>query len=253
MNLADVYRRQFQWRDWPTIFDALPPLAGQTVLDLGCGPGDLAAEVVARGAHVIGFDLNEELLREARSRRLANAEFRQADLRSPGVLGVRADVLWGSFIAAYFPDLARALRSWALALRPGGWAALTELDDLFGHAPLGAGTRSILDAYAREALDAGRYDFHMGRKLADHLQRAGFTVVRTFTVVDRELAFDGPAPPDVIDAWRNRFDRMTQLRDFCGADFERVRGEFLDCLSRADHRSTARVVCCIGRTEGAPA
>ena len=253
MSLAGVHRRQFQWRDWPTILDALPPLAGQTVLDLGCGVGDLAAELVARGARVIGFDMNEELLREARSRGLANAEFRQADLRSPAALGVRADGLWGSFIAAYFPDLAGALRSWALALRPGGWAALTEIDDLFGHEPLNAGIKSILDDYARDALDAGRYDFHMGGKLAGDLERAGFTVSVTLTLTDHELAFDGPAPLDVIEAWRNRFDRMQPLREFCGADFERVRGEFLDCLSRTDHRSTARVVCCIGRTEGPPA
>jgi len=253
MSLAGVQRRQFQWRDWPTILGALPPLAGQTVLDLGCGVGDLAAELTARGAYVIGFDMNEELLREARSRGLVNAEFRRANLALSMALDIRADGLWSSFTAAYFPDFSRILRSWATALRPGGWAALTEIDDLFGHEPLSAGIKSMLDAYARDSLEAGRYDFDMGHKLADHLHRAGFTAVRTLNVVDQELAFDGPAPPDVIDAWRNRFDRMTLLRDFCGADFERVRGAFLDCLVRADHRSTASVVLSIGRKDRAAA
>ena len=36
MSLAEEYRRQAAWRDWPRIFEALPPLRGLTVLDLGC-------------------------------------------------------------------------------------------------------------------------------------------------------------------------------------------------------------------------
>lgn len=35
MGLASEYKKQFGWREWPAIFDALPPLEGQTVLDLG--------------------------------------------------------------------------------------------------------------------------------------------------------------------------------------------------------------------------
>ena len=71
-DLIDEYRRQFAWRDWDRVLDALPDLRGQTVLDLGCGVGDLAASLAARGAKVIGFDLNEELLRAARSRQLVD-------------------------------------------------------------------------------------------------------------------------------------------------------------------------------------
>jgi 2-polyprenyl-3-methyl-5-hydroxy-6-metoxy-1,4-benzoquinol methylase len=59
MSLADEYRRQFAWRDWATALGALPPTSGHLVLDLGCAQGDLAAELVARGARVIGLDLNE--------------------------------------------------------------------------------------------------------------------------------------------------------------------------------------------------
>ena len=121
MSLSSDYRRQFAWRDWPTIFDALPPLQGQTVLDLGCGVGDLAAEFVGRGARVIGFDMNEKLLRGAQSRRLPNAEFRLGDLRKSPGLDLVADGLWCSFTAAYFPDLRTTLGAWAEDLRPGGW------------------------------------------------------------------------------------------------------------------------------------
>ncbi len=244
MTLASDYKRQLGWRDWPGVLDALPPLAGTTILDLGCGVGDLAAEFVARGARVIGVDMNDELLHEARSRGLVGAEFRCHDLRTPLELDAPVDGLWCSFTAAYFVDLPAALALWVNDLRAGGWIALTEIDDLFGHEPLSACTKSLFDGYAREALAAARYDFRMGRKLPDHLQRAGFAVSKALTVRDQELSFDGPAPPDVLEAWRNRLDRMTLLRGFCGDDFEPLRGEFLSCLVRPDHRSLAKVCFC---------
>lgn len=52
MSLVREYRNQFAWRGWKTALDALPPLEGKLVLDLGCGVGDLATELVARGARV---------------------------------------------------------------------------------------------------------------------------------------------------------------------------------------------------------
>jgi ubiquinone/menaquinone biosynthesis C-methylase UbiE len=245
MSLSVEYKRQYGWRDWLTIFDTVPRLQRQTVLDLGCGVGDLAAEFVARGAHVIGVDMNEDLLHEAQTRCLPNTEFHKADLRSLTAIRHVVDGLWCSFTAAYLPDLPVALRSWRKYLRPGGWAALTEIDDLFGHEPLGARTKALLEAYARDAFVANRYDFNMGRKLCDHLGQSGFTVSEVLTVDDQELSFAGSAHPEVIGAWRNRFDRMKLLRDFCGSEFEQVREEFLSCLMHADHRSTAKVVCYI--------
>ena len=115
----------------------------------------------------------------------------------------------------------------------------------FGHEPLGDRAKTLLKAYAHDALVAGRYDFHMGRKLRDHLERSGFTVSKLLTLNDQELSFSGPARPEVLDEWRSRFDRMQLLRDFCGAAFDQVREEFLGCLMRTNHRSVATVYCCI--------
>ncbi len=245
MNLVSEYKRQFGWRDWSTILNALPPLQNQVVLDLGCGVGDLAAELANRGARVIGFDMNEQLLQQAESTEIPNAEFRLHDLRRPIDVALTAHGLWSSYSAAYFPNLPTTLAAWANSLKPGGWVALTEIDDFFGHEPLSDRTKATLDAFAQDALTAGRYDFHMGRKLRGYLEQSGFTVTKTLTPKDQELSFDGPARPDVLDAWRARFDRMKVLREFCGTDFNLVREEFLECLTRADHRSIAKVFCCI--------
>ncbi|MEN9580531.1 MAG: hypothetical protein RJA70_3540, partial [Pseudomonadota bacterium] len=155
------------------------------------------------------------------------------------------DGVWCSFATAYVPNLGPTLAGWRQHLSPGGWVALTEIDNLFGHEPVEALTSSLLAAYAHDALAANRYDFHMGRKLQTHLEQAGFTVVDSRTLPDGELCFDGPADSHVLASWTARLDRMKVLRDFCGADFERVRDDFLATLSVADHRSTATVHCCI--------
>jgi SAM-dependent methyltransferase len=246
MSLSDYYKRQFAWRDWSAILDALPSFQGHTVLDLGCGVGDVAAELVGRGARVIGVDGNEELLREARSKQLANAEFRLGDLRDLPDLGCTVQGIWSSFAAAYFPDLAAVLHSWTGHLAQGGWMALTEIDDLFGHEPLLPETKAALEAFADDALAAGRYDFHMGHKLQDHMSRCGCAVSRVLTPRDQELSFDGPASRSVLDSWRARWDRMRLLHDFCGSRYDAIRDDFFGCLVREDHRSVAKVYCCIG-------
>jgi SAM-dependent methyltransferase len=245
MSLADEYKRQFRWRDWAGLFASLPALEGRLILDLGCGVGDQAAELAKRGARVIGVDTNEDLLREARSRHLERAEFRRHDLSSLPDLGVVADGIWSSFTAAYFPELASVLGNWTRQLRPGGWVALTEIDDLFGHEPLAPRVKSWLDAYARDALASKRYDFKMGRKLHGTLRGAGFDVIVTRSVEDLELSFSGPARGEVLDAWVRRFDRMKLLRDSAGADFESFRQEFIDCLRSPAHRSEAKVTFCL--------
>jgi SAM-dependent methyltransferase len=197
---------------------------------------------------VIGFDAQPELLAAARARGLRDAEFREADLRALSDPGGAVDGIWCSFAAAYFPELAPVLAAWAAHLRPGGWVALTEIDDLFGHEPLGVTARAHLAAYGRDALAAGRYDFLMGRKLRAHAERAGLSVVSEVAVPDLELAFDGSARPDVVEAWRARLDRMKLLQDFCGSSFLEVRDELLACLARADHRATARVIAVLATT-----
>jgi SAM-dependent methyltransferase len=245
MTLAEQYKRQLAWRDWSSIFAALPALAGQTVLDLGCSVGDQSAELARHGARVIGIDMNEELLHEARSRALANVEFRLGDLRELPDVGLLADGIWCSFAASYFIDLPKVLTAWARQLRPGGWIALTEIDDFFAHEPLGARSKSLFEAYVSDAFDAGRYDFRMGRKLAQHLSASGFIVTKVLGLEDRELAFDGPASADVIEGWRTRFERMSLLRASFAAEFDPVRDEFLRALADPDHRSQAKVICCI--------
>ncbi len=245
MGLADEYRLQAPWRDWTGAFGALPAVRGQRVLDLGCALGDQAAELVRRGARVLGIDGNEDLLRVARTRGLTNAEFLCQDVRDLRLGDDRFDGLWSSFTAAYLVDLPHALHSWKRWLARGAWIALVEVDDLFAHEPVRDETRRILHAYAEDAVTAGRYDFRMGRRLRPSLEACGFTILAERSLSDAELAFSGGAAPDVLEAWRTRWERMPFLRAFAGIHFEPVRDDFLACLQREDHQALSRVQMCV--------
>jgi len=245
MSLAAEYEQQFNWRPWKLIFDQVPLRAGQTVLDLGCGIGDQARELASRGCKVIGLDGNQELVDVAVHKRLPNCEFRTCDLRRPAALDTKVDGIWCSFVAAYFTNLNEFLENSIHSLRCGGWIAITEVEDLLGHEPLSPRTRWFLQRLAEDALDAGRYDFYMGSKLQGGLEKAGFAMKQLLMLPDQELSFQGAATLEVVDAWRRRFQRMPHLRALCGSEFASVQEDFLSCLSRPDHVSTAKVITCI--------
>ncbi len=245
MGLADEYRLQAPWRDWTGAFYALPAVRGQRVLDLGCALGDQAAELVRRGARVLGIDGDEDLLQVARTRGLTNAEFICQDLRDLRLGDDRFDGLWSSFTAAYLVDLPHALHSWKRWLAPGAWIALVEVDDLFAHEPVRDETRRILSAYAEDAVTAGRYDFRMGRRLRPSLEAWVSLSLPNDpypTTSSRSLAVPCPR---VLEAWRARWERMPILRAFAGIHFERVRDDFLTCLQREDHQALSRVQMCV--------
>src|SRR5688572_1624647 len=48
------------------LLELLAPRAGERVLDLGCGTGDLTASIAARGALVTGLDASSDMIDEAR-------------------------------------------------------------------------------------------------------------------------------------------------------------------------------------------
>ena len=250
MSITDIYAAQYPWRSWSELIIHLPNREGSTILDLGCGIGDLSRDLCERGANVIGVDANAEVIEYARSRGIKNSDFRVGDLVDLSCIQESVDGIWSSFAAAYFPNrLCEVLKTWNSKLNPGGWIALTEIDEMFGHEPFSVQTRQLLDGYVSDALANSRYDFCMGRKLAPSLIEAGFVVQQSVTVPDQEFSFSGQASQDVIAAWQARFDGMFLLKQFCGSEFDAVRDDFLNCL-RSDHHSSKSTVCfCLGVSE----
>ena len=96
------------------------------VVDLGCGPGQLTAELARRwpGAEVLGVDSSAEMIAAASRRRRPGPP---AQLRPgrPAGLAARApvDVIVSNAVLQWVPDHEALLPGWAQALSPGGWLA----------------------------------------------------------------------------------------------------------------------------------
>jgi len=96
--------------------------AGHEILEIGCGAGTLAAMMTARGAHVVGIDISEDMLAAAR-RNAPEAEFIHMTATEINGLGEgRFDriVATLSFSELTEDELDLVLRVSAVLLKPDG-------------------------------------------------------------------------------------------------------------------------------------
>jgi SAM-dependent methyltransferase len=102
------------------LLEAAGVTAGARVLDVGTGPGHLAAAAAARGARVTGADLSEGMLAIAR-RRYPELDFVQADAEDLPFADGAFDAVIAAFVVNHLPEPERAAAEWA---RVGGRVAL---------------------------------------------------------------------------------------------------------------------------------
>lgn len=241
--MTEQYRNQWPWRDWQTALSLCPIEPGQHILDLGCGTGDIAKELVGRGVRVTGVDLNEELLSAARQV-CPEADFQQQDLGDLR-FNQKFDGIWSSMSAAYLPNFADVLEDWIDCLKPAGWICLIEAADLLSHSPRLPDDKAKIEEFYRQSSLQRLYNFKLAERLPDLLEERDFSVLTVF-LQDRELGFHGPAPAEILTAWKARLDRMQGLQAHFGPDFAAFRSRFLSTLQSADHQSHCRVVCSVG-------
>jgi len=104
--------------------ELLGQVAGQDILDAGCGPGWLSVELAERGARVVGIDAAEQMLVRARERAASasvSIRFAQADLCSPLPLeGNSFDGIVSNTVLMDIPAVDVALTEFRRLLRPPG-------------------------------------------------------------------------------------------------------------------------------------
>ncbi len=95
------------------------------VLDLGCGEGAFAAELIRAGAEVLAVDVAEEPLRRARAR---TPGLRTQLIDGEGewdIADASFDVVWAGEVIEHVADTARWLSELRRVLRSGGRLLLT--------------------------------------------------------------------------------------------------------------------------------
>ena len=115
-----------RWRRF--LVSRLPVGPEDTVVDVACGTGAVALELVRlTGCSVVGVDQSPEMLAEAR-RRLADhrIEFVQAAAQALPFEDASFDGLTAAYLLRYLDDLPAGLAELARVLRPGATASLLD-------------------------------------------------------------------------------------------------------------------------------
>jgi SAM-dependent methyltransferase len=112
--------------DRPACLDLLGEVAGRSVLDVACGPGLYAEELVARGARVIGLDQGPRMVELCRQR-VPSGEFRVHDLadRLDWLPDHSVDLVLFALALEYVDDRTSTLRELRRVLRPDGALVLS--------------------------------------------------------------------------------------------------------------------------------
>jgi 2-polyprenyl-6-hydroxyphenyl methylase / 3-demethylubiquinone-9 3-methyltransferase len=166
--------------DW---IHKLAPLAGQEVLDVGCGGGILADAMARKGAQVLGIDLSAKALKvaqlhalEAETPRIAYREVSAEALAQerPGTF----DVVTCMEMLEHVPDPASVVRACHRLVKPGGWVFFSTLNrnpKSFLFAIVGA-------EYVLRLLPRGTHEyakFIQPRELAAYCREAGLSLQAT--------------------------------------------------------------------------
>ena len=250
MTLADEYTNQNIWRNWTSYIEMLPVKDTDIILDLGCGMGHVARLLSERVLKVISIDANLKLLDEAkRINSKDNIEYVNQNLRNINSSKIPlADGIWTSFAAAYFPDFSSVLKSWLKLLKPDGWIAIVEVNDLFAHFPIKISTRESFKKFYKEERIKNHHDYEMGSKLTKFLADEKLSIIIDEKKYDKELTFNGPANEQIYKAWENRLNRIMVLQEFFGKEkYSDIKLEFLDCLAKENHACKTEVIFVVAK------
>jgi arsenite methyltransferase len=151
---------------------------GEQVLDIGSGPGILAAELAKESQTVVqGVDVSDSML--AMASRREGIECREGDATALPFADDRFDVAVSTQVYEYVEDISAALAEARRVLRPGGRMAIldTDWDAIVWHSSDRERMRRVLAAWNDHLVDPW-----LPRTLPSRLEDAGFGVTDSVVV-----------------------------------------------------------------------
>ncbi|GMK38677.1 methyltransferase type 11 [Paenibacillus sp. CCS19] len=163
------------------LIDLLQVKPGETVIDWGCGSGDLAAAIAEKGAHVAGIDFSASMIDSARAK-YPGIKFEVADGQRY-VAEAPADAVFSNAALHWMKDAAGVAASMAASLKPGGRLVV----EFGGHGNIQAvvdGLREAFTAVGASQPFRSPWYFPTIGEYGMVLQQAGFEV-NTAVLFDR--------------------------------------------------------------------
>ena len=200
------FLRQITARAIGTLLAAVGAGPGRQLLDIGCGPGDLAAAAAVAGADAAGIDVAPSMVRRAA---LANPTipFRLGSFEAIPGRDAEFDALAGNFVINHVGRAELALAEAMRVLRPGGRLALSAWDAPRRNRVLGLFTDAVaaVDPPAPEGVPAGPTNFRSDDELRGLLADAGFESVGL-----QRLMFETPVA-DLDTLWSGVLDSAVRI------------------------------------------
>ena len=164
--------------------------AGETVLDVGCGPGFLCADMaveVGRTGRVVGIDISEDFLRMARRQGKRDwVTFARGDIRALHANNASFDVAVSTQVLEYVSDPTRGIAELYRVLRPGGRVLVvdTDWDGMVWHTAEPARMERVRNAWEAHCVDP-----RLPRTLGAQLRSAGFSEIEAsgFAIINTRL------------------------------------------------------------------
>jgi ubiquinone/menaquinone biosynthesis C-methylase UbiE len=164
--------------------------SGLSVLDCGCGTGDmlgLISHLTAPG-EAVGGDLSQSMIQEARKRADANPagnlRFDVMDVQSLAFPDLYFDRVLATQLLIHVPDPRKALRELCRVTRRQGWVAISDMD--WDSLLIGCRDRELGRRFTRLFSDGVRNGLVV-RDCAGWLRSEGFGNIR---IIPQQIVFD---------------------------------------------------------------
>jgi trans-aconitate 2-methyltransferase len=195
-------KHSFVWRYGASLIELLDPQTGERILDLGCGTGQLTAQIAHSGAVVVGLDYSPAMLDEARKNypQLKFVLGEASTFRLPEPF----DAVFSNAALHWVKNAEDAVESIAHALRPGG-RFVAEFGGKGNIRSIQAALRAVFGAPADER---SPWFYPSVGEYATLLERHGLEV-RQASLFDRPTPLEGP---NGLQDWLRMFCH-TYLRD----------------------------------------
>ena len=229
-------KHSFVWKLGASVIDLLDPKSGERILDLGCGTGQLTAQIAESGATVVGLDYSPSMINEAK-RLYPHVEFQLGDAHD-FELSKKFDGLFSNAALHWINDPSKVVACISRSLKPSGRMVV----EFGGHGNVALVTQAIEAAFESLLGEQQSHPWYFPgiAEFSSVLEQQGLEVTQA-AMIDRPTPLEGD---DGLKNWVRMFGQhwLTLVSEdqhelFLERVAENGRGELLrDSTWYADYR-----------------